>query len=122
MSTAGSTWSLMLLATMAWTAGCKAAPISITQGDMEAVFAPGRTFRLFMDSTSRPVSVGVTGGPNTYDFRGLTFVPYDSVSMLAVTQVPADAPRGVASQDRQGFSLLDARGSRSPHRLGPITA
>jgi hypothetical protein len=60
---------------------------------MEAVFATGRTFRLFMDSTSLPVDVGSTGGPNTYDFRDLSFVPYDSVTMLAVAGIPELARR-----------------------------
>ncbi len=87
--------SLLLLAMMSWIAieGCKAPPITISQSQMEAVFATGHTFRLFMDSTSQPVNVGDIGGPNTYDFRALSFVPYDSVTMLAVTQIPQLAKR-----------------------------
>jgi hypothetical protein len=73
--------------------GCKAPPITISQSQIEAAFATGRTFRLFMDSTSQPVNVGHTGGPNTYDFRNLSFVPYDSVRMLAISEIPQLAAR-----------------------------
>jgi len=87
--------SLLLLAMISWIAieGCKAPPITISQSQMEAVFSVGSTFRLFWDSTSQPVNVGGTGGPNTYDFRNLPFVPYDSVTMLSVTQIPQLATR-----------------------------
>jgi len=87
--------SLLLLAMISWIAieGCKAPPITISQSQMEAVFATGRSFRLFMDSTSQSVNVGDSGGPNIYDFRGLSFVPYDSVTMFAVTQIPQLAQR-----------------------------
>ena len=95
MSSADPRKSLLLPAMIAWIVieGCKAPPITISQSEVEAVFATGRTFRLFMDSTSQPVNVGDTAGPNTYDFRDLSFVPYDSVTMLAVTQVPQLATR-----------------------------
>jgi hypothetical protein len=99
MSSADLMKSLLMPAMIAWIAieGCKTPPITISQGQVAAVFATGRTFRLFMDSTSQPVNVGATGGPNTYDFRELSFVPYDSVTMFAVTQVPQLATRSQRS-------------------------
>ncbi|HJW31101.1 MAG TPA: hypothetical protein VJ508_17865, partial [Saprospiraceae bacterium] len=57
--------------------GCKTPPITITQGQVEAVFTPGTSLRLFWDSTSQPVNVGRTGGPNVYDFSAIPFVMYD---------------------------------------------
>lgn len=95
MSSTDPKKSLLLLAMMSWISieGCNAPPITITQSQMEAVFAPGRTMRLLWDSTSQPVDVGGTGGPHTYDFRALPFVQYDSVSMLSVTQIPQLATR-----------------------------
>ncbi|MGE5107870.1 MAG: hypothetical protein ACM3H8_10020 [Sphingobacteriales bacterium] len=39
------------------TEGCKEQPITISQSQIEAVFTPGRTMRLFWDSTSQPVNV-----------------------------------------------------------------
>lgn len=95
MSSTNPKKSLLLLAMIAWIVieGCKARPITISQSQMEAVFSVGSTFRLFWDSTSQPVNVGGTGGPNIYDFRNLPFVPYDSVSMLSVTQIPQLATR-----------------------------
>lgn len=95
MSSADPRKSFFLLAMIAWIAveGCKAPPITISQSQMEAVFATGRRFRLFMDSTSQPVSIGDTGGPNTYDFRDLSFVLYDSVTMFPVTQITQLATR-----------------------------
>jgi len=82
--------TLVLLAMMSWMSseGCNAPPVTITQRQMKAVFAPGRTMRLLWDSTSQPVNVGGTGGPHIYDFRTLPFVQYDSVSMLSVAQIP----------------------------------
>ena len=73
--------------------GCKARPITITQSQIETVFAPGRTMQLFWDSTSQPVNVGRTGGPNVYDFSTLPFVMYDSSEMFSVSQIPQLAPR-----------------------------
>lgn len=73
--------------------GCTAPPITISQSQVEAVFSVGHTFRLLWDSTSQPVSVGGTGGPHIYDFRNLSFVLYDSVTMLSVAQVPQLATR-----------------------------
>ena len=73
--------------------GCKAPPITISQNQIEAVFTPGRTMRLFWDSTSQPVNVGRTGGPNIYDFSTLPFVMYDSSEMFSVSQIPQLAPR-----------------------------
>lgn len=80
----------LLLATIACliVEGCRAPPITITQGDVEAAFEVGRSFHLFWDSTSSAVDVGRTGGPNIYDFSNLSFVLYDSVTMLPVTRVP----------------------------------
>ena len=71
----------------------EAQPIIISQSQVEAVFSPGNTVRLFMDSTSQPVNVGGTGGPHIYDFRHLPFFPYDSVTMFSVTQIPQLATR-----------------------------
>ena len=87
--------TLFLLTIISWiiVEGCKAPPITITQSQMEAVFAPGRTARLFWDSTSQPVNVGRTGGPNVYDFSTLPFVMYDSSEMFSVSQIPQLAPR-----------------------------
>ena len=73
--------------------GCTAPPITISQDQIEAVFTPGRTMRLFWDSTSQPVNVGRTGGPNVYDFSTLPFVMYDSSEMFSVSQIPQLAQR-----------------------------
>lgn len=95
MSSTDPKKSLLLLAMIPWIIieGCKAPPITISQSQMEAVFSVGSTFRLFWDSTSQPVNVGGKGGPHIYDFRNLPFVPYDSVTMLSVTQIPQLATR-----------------------------
>lgn len=95
MSSADPRNSLLLLVMIAsiGNEGCKAPPITISQSQIEAAFATGRRFRLFMDNTSQPVNVGHTGGPNTYDFRNLSFVPYDSVRWLAITEIPQLAAR-----------------------------
>lgn len=87
--------SLLLLTMLSCVAieGCRAPPITISQRDVEAVFAVGRSFHLFWDSTSSGVNVGSTGGPNVYDFSNLSFVLYDSVTMLPVTRVPQLAAR-----------------------------
>jgi hypothetical protein len=87
--------SLLLLAMMSWLAieGCKARPVTISQRDVEAVFSVGRRFHLLWDSTSQPVNVGSTGGPHVYDFRDLSFVLYDTVTMLPVAQIPQLAKR-----------------------------
>lgn len=74
-------------------AGCKAPPITVSESDVRAVFSPGTFVRMLWDSTSRPVNVGATGGPNTYDFRDLDFHLYDSATVLAVTQIPQLASR-----------------------------
>jgi hypothetical protein len=97
--------SLLLLAMISGIVieGCKAPPITISQSQMEAVFSVGNTFRLFWDSTSQPVNVGGTGGPNTYDFRNLSFVQYDSVSMLSVTQIPQLATRFCSASGHSGL-------------------
>lgn len=73
--------------------GCKAPPITITQTQIESVSTPGRTIRLFWDSTSQPVNVGRAGGPNVYDFSALPFVMYDSSEIFSVGQIPQLAPR-----------------------------
>jgi hypothetical protein len=85
----------LVLAMMSWMSieGCNAPPVTITQRQMEAVFAPGRTMRLLWDSTRQPVNIGGTGGPHIYDFQTLPFVQYDSVSMLSVRQIPQLATR-----------------------------
>ena len=87
--------TFLLLAMISWIIieGCKAPPITITQSQIEAVFTPGRTMRLYWDSTSQPVNVGRTGGPNVYDFSTLPFVMYDSSEMFSVSQIPQLAPR-----------------------------
>ncbi|MBI4546697.1 MAG: hypothetical protein HY707_01850 [Ignavibacteriae bacterium] len=87
--------TFLLLVLISWIIieGCKAPPITITQSQIEAVFTPGRTMRLFWDSTSQPVNVGRTGGPNVYDFSTLPFVMYDSSEMFSVSQIPQLAPR-----------------------------
>jgi len=87
--------SLLPLALISWIiiVGCKAPPITISQDQIEAVFSPGTTIRLFMDSTSQPVNVGRTGGPNVYDFSNLPFYQYDSCSVFSVTQIPQLASR-----------------------------
>ena len=84
-----------VLPVMSWMIimGCTAPPITISQSDVRAVFTTGTTIRLLWDSTTRPVDVGGTGGPNTYDFRELDFRLYDSVTMLPVTQIPQLASR-----------------------------
>ena len=100
--------SLLPLALISWIfiEGCKAPPITITQNQIEAVFAPGRTMRLFWDSTSHPVNVGRTGGPSVYDFSKLPFVMYDSSEMFSVSQIPQLAPRypsnAVAAKEEGG--------------------
>ena len=87
--------SLLPLVLILWIIieGCKAPPIAITQSQIEAVFTPGRTAQLYWDSTSQPVNVGRTGGPNVYDFSTLPFVMYDSSEMFSVSQIPQLAPR-----------------------------
>jgi len=84
-----------LLTVMSWMiiTGCTTPPITISENDVRAVFTPGTTVRMLWDSTSLPVNVGATGGPNTYDFKELDFRLYDSVSVLAVTQIPQLASR-----------------------------
>jgi hypothetical protein len=84
-----------VLAVMSWMimTGCAARPITISESDVRAVFAAGTTARLFWDSTSRPVNVGGTGGPNTYDFRELDSRLYDSTTVLAVSEIPQLASR-----------------------------
>lgn len=100
--------SLMALALISWIIieGCKAPPITITQSQIEAVFTPGRTMRLFWDSTSQPVNVGRTGGPNVYDFSTLPFVMYDSSKMFSISQIPQLAsrypPNAVAAREEGG--------------------
>lgn len=85
---------------------CKAPPINITQSHIESVFTPGRTMQLFWDSSSNPVNVGRTGGPNIYDFSKLPFVMYDSSEIFSVRQVPQLAPRfpshAVAAREEGG--------------------
>jgi hypothetical protein len=109
---------LLPLALILWIIieGCKVPPISITQNQVEAVFSPGRTMRLFWDSTSQPVNVGKTGGPNVYDFSSLPFVMYDSSEMFSVSQVAQLAarypPNAVAAREEGGtvypvFSFSD---------------
>ncbi len=71
----------------------KAPPITISQSQIEAVFSPGSTVRLLMDTTSQPVNIGGTGGPNIYDFRNLPFFQYDSATVFSVAQIPQLAPR-----------------------------
>lgn len=87
--------TFLVLAMISWIIieGCKAPPITITQSQIEAVFTPGRTRRIYWDSTSQPVNVGRTGGPNVYDFSTLPFVMYDSFEMFSVSQIPQLAPR-----------------------------
>lgn len=115
--------SLLLLAMISGPVieGCKARPISISQRDMEAVFSVGRAFHLLWDSTSSAANVGDTGGPNIYDFRDLSFVLYDSVAMLAVSQIPELAkrfpPNAVTSNEEGNtvypvFSFLNHRFNR----------
>lgn len=84
-----------VLTVMSWMiiAGCTAPPIAILESDVRAVFTPGTIIRLLWDSTSRPVNVGGTGGPNTYDFRELDFQLYDSVDVLTVSHIPQLASR-----------------------------
>jgi hypothetical protein len=95
MSSTDPKKALSLVAMIPWmvVAGCKAPPITISQSQIEAVFSTGSTFRLFMDSTSQPVNVGGTGGPHIYDFRNLSFFPYDSVTMFSVARIPQLATR-----------------------------
>ena len=85
----------LLVALISWITmdGCTAAPITISQDQIEAVFLGGSTFRLLMDSTGQPVNVGATGGPHIYDFRNLSFFQYDSVTMFSVAQMPQLATR-----------------------------
>lgn len=87
-----SLWRLAMISGLV-VEGCSAPPITISQRDAEAVFSVGRAFHLLWDSTSRPVDVGGTGGPNVYDFSNLTFVMYDSVTVLSVGQIPQLATR-----------------------------
>lgn len=100
--------SLLLIALILWIIieGCKARPINITQSQIEAVFTPGRTMQLFWDSTSQPVNVGKTGGPNVYDFSKLPFVMYDSSEILSVSKIPQLAQRfpsnAVAAREEGG--------------------
>ena len=100
--------SLLPLALISWIfiVECKAPPISITQNHIETIFTPGRTMRLFWDSTSQPVNVGKTGGPNIYDFSTLPFVMYDSSEMFSVSQFPQLAQRfpsnAVAAREEGG--------------------
>jgi hypothetical protein len=100
--------SLLPLALISWIIieGCKEPPITISQDQIESVFLPGRTMRLFWDSTSQPVDVGRTGGPNVYDFSALPFVMYDSSEMFSVSQIPQLAnrypSRAVAAREEGG--------------------
>ncbi|HET9745250.1 MAG TPA: hypothetical protein VFP97_06035 [Chitinophagaceae bacterium] len=99
---------LLSLALLSWIiiAGCKPLPITIAQHQIEAIFAPGRTAQLFWDSTSHPVNVGKTGGPNVYDFSTLPFVMYDSSEIVSVSQIPQLASRytshAVAAKEEGG--------------------
>ena len=97
---------LLLLIPWIMMEGCTAPPITITQSQIEAVFTPGRTMRLYWDSTSQPVNVGKTGGPNVYDFSTLAFVMYDSSEMFSVSHIPQLAPRypshAVAAREEGG--------------------
>ena len=87
--------------------GCKESPITISQDQIESVFSPGRTMQLFWDSTSQPVNVGRTGGPNVYDFSTLPFVMYDSSEMVSVSQISQLANRypsnAVAAKEEGGI-------------------
>ena len=100
--------SLLPLTLISWIIieGCKEEPITITQSQIEAVFTPGRTMRLFWDSTSQPVNVGRIGGPNVYDFSTLPFVMYDSSEIFSVSQIPQLASRypsnAVAAREEGG--------------------
>lgn len=99
------------LTVMSWLmiTGCTARPIIISESDVRAVFTPGATtIRLLWDSTGRPVDVGRTGGPNTYDFRELDFRLYDSVSVLAATRIPQLAsrfPADAVTSNEEGNTL-----------------
>lgn len=99
-----------VLTVMSWMiiTGCTASPITISENDVKAVFTPGTTVRLLWDSTGRPVNVGGTGGPNTYDFRELDFHLYDSVGVLPVTQIPQLAsrfPANAVTSDEEGGTV-----------------
>ena len=62
--------------------------------------------RLFWDSTSQPVNVGKSGGPNVYDFSSLPFILYDSSEMFSVSQIAQLATRypsnAVAAKEEGG--------------------
>jgi hypothetical protein len=64
------------------------AQTTITQQQVEAVFSPGRSVRIYQDTSSKVVNVGLTGGPHVYDFSTLPFFFAGRESVLAVSQIP----------------------------------
>lgn len=69
------------------------AQTTITQQQIEAVFSPGRSVRIYQDTSSKVVNVGLTGGPHVYDFSTLPFFFAGRESILAVSQIPQLASR-----------------------------
>lgn len=69
------------------------AQITITQQHIESVFSPGRSVRIYQDTTTRVVNVGLTGGPHVYDFSTFPFFFAGRESVFAVSQIPQVASR-----------------------------
>ncbi len=69
------------------------AQITITRSHIESIFGEGRIQLFYVDTTATLVNIGLTGGPNVYDFSTRPLELSDTVSTLPVTQVPQLAAR-----------------------------
>lgn len=89
------TKSLLPLVLISWIIieGCKTKPITISESHIQAVFSDGSNIRIYVDSSSQPVNIGRTGGPNVYDFRNLPFYLEGSDTVFSVTEIPQLAAR-----------------------------
>ena len=66
--------------------------ITIQKSDVQQAFVAGATLKLHSD-TSHYVNVGITGGPNVYNFSSLTFPDSVAYTLYASSQIPQLAAR-----------------------------
>ncbi len=100
--------------------GCTTKAITISENHIKAIFSDGSNIRIFIDSSSQPVNIGKTGGPNVYDFRKRPFYLEGSDMVFSVTKIPQLATRfpsnsltlkepGVTAIDYPVFSISNQK-------------
>lgn len=94
-----STLGLFIFLSQLFIQECSMAqPITVTLSQFQTILTPGQSDYYFhSDSTVTKVNLGKRGGPNIYDFTGISFEPKQILHNYRISDIPILAARYPAS-------------------------